>query len=577
RVAGAFTVEFKRIEENQDVPFPDEDSIKVPIPGEWIRTVPLDTDLGALSEEGAECDVSLLRIVFPAGLKPVIVPIGLVPDKLLECSALKIRSFVRKEANKDFMYNKLVYAFSGKETQLKEALTETLTRPYDAIGELKRADSDFSFSFWSHLLASIKKDLEKKGEKTAEDLAIYQAAFICEFYANHFKAKAQRVVDREAAFKSLDASFRKAPHQFSLDDILAFSDSKGIPLLGKFSREELDERLRELSAHPEPGMLPDLLVLPSQGRKVYVPKEKALFLALRLIGDARTELRTLLLEQWKKVLAEYRQIPPMRDDEEFLKELQSLVQSHFPLLHALLADNLLGAIALEMEGRGEIPADVEGLLDRGELVGLCQLLDLRRSALLTDARMLLPFWYSVSVLAFFAKLFKKLGGAGKGQRKPRERRETAKLAATTAATPAATAEKNAASAASKGPGKQEKSPQDRRAEFAAAATKVARELVPAGQGLDACLVDLEGRWNTLLNAQAKANLTEDVNSLVRDYLRSIVRNMGGSSFTSDRVKNLASTLAGTASLSKIKNRQALELYLQLYMAKSLGARLSPST
>jgi hypothetical protein len=574
RIAGAFAAEFNRIEENQAVPFPDEETVKVPVPGEWIRTVPLDTDLGALSEEcaagGAECSVPLLRIVFPAGLKPVIVPVQLVPDKLLECSALKIRAFVRKEANRDFMYNKLVFAFPGKEGQLQEALTETLTRPYDAIEGLKRADSDFAFSFWNHLLTSIKKDMEKKGDKTPDDLAIYQAAFVCEFYANHFKGKAQRIIDRQAAFKSLDACLKKPPHQFSLDEILSFNDSKGIPLLGKFSREELEERLRDLSAHPEPGMLPELLVLPAQGQKVYVAKEKALILALRLIGEARKELRTLIVEQWKKVLAEYRQIPPMRDDAAFSAELQSLVQSHYPLLHALLAENLLGAIAVEMEGKGEIPADVEGLLDRGELVSLGQLLDLRRNTLLIDARMLLPFWYSISVLAFFAKLLKKLGETGKRPPRPQERRETVKVAATAEITAARQSE-------AKSQAKPGKSPQDRRAEFAAAATKVARELVPAGQGLDVCLIDLEVRWNTLLNAQAKANLTEDVNSLVRDYLRSIVRSMGGGSFTTDRVKNLASTLAATANLSKIKNQQALELYIQLYMTKALGARLPPSS
>jgi hypothetical protein len=53
--------------------------------------------------------------------------------------------------------------------------------------------------------------------------------------------------------------------------------------------------------------------------------------------------------------------------------------------------------------------------------------------------------------------------------------------------------------------------------------------------------------------------------------------MRGSTFTLERVKNLAATLADSASLLQIKNHQALELYIQLYMTKILGASAPRTT
>jgi hypothetical protein len=61
-----------------------------------------------------------------------------------------------------------------------------------------------------------------------------------------------------------------------------------------------------------------------------------------------------------------------------------------------------------------------------------------------------------------------------------------------------------------------------------------------------------------------------VNSLVRDFLRGVLRTMKASAFTADRVKSLAANLADTAALQKIKNHSALELYIQLYMIRVLS-------
>jgi len=544
--SGIFHREYVRMDENPDVPFPDEDGLKTIVPSEWIQAISLESDLATVVEGGEERSVPLFRLIFPDALKPIVIPSAFVPAKLIEYAVLKVRQYLRRGANKDFLFNKLLYTFATKEQILKEAFTRVLTKPYDAIDELRKSSSDFTFSFWAYLSSHLKKDLDKKADKTPEDLSIYQASVICEIFANYYKGKAQRIVDVEQAFKSLAVSLRKPPLHFSIDEISLFKDSKGASLLGKFTKEELEAWLREATTKAAAGLLPELFIVTSMsGMRTYIAKDRMLALAMRLIGEARADLRSRILHDWKRLLEEFTTIQPMEDDKAWRRELGGMVEERFPLLDALLKDRLLPLVHDEAASKGEAQPELDRFFYRGALVPIDELLDLPRKTMIADAKMLLPFWYSVPILSALARLF---------SRKPKAKKKTAKIAVVERV------EEEPPRAAP---------PRDRKKEFAAAAAKVSRTIVPAGVTIDSYLLELEGRWNTMLNRDAKANLTEDVNSLVRDYLRGVLRSMKAESFTPERVKTLASNLADTPNLLRIKNHNALELYIQLYMARAL--------
>jgi len=106
-------------------------------------------------------------------------------------------------------------------------------------------------------------------------------------------------------------------------------------------------------------------------------------------------------------------------------------------------------------------------------------------------------------------------------------------------------------------------------EFSQMARAAEKAMLPAGRTLDEQLRALAARWNTLLDPVAKANLTEDINSLVRDYLRTTLRSMRPSAFTPDRIEMMAANLADRPNLLKIRNHQSLEEYIRLYMVKML--------
>jgi len=46
----ALRAEYRRMDESPDVPFPDEEALKLGIPPEWIQSVSIDTDLPSLIE-----------------------------------------------------------------------------------------------------------------------------------------------------------------------------------------------------------------------------------------------------------------------------------------------------------------------------------------------------------------------------------------------------------------------------------------------------------------------------------------------------------------------------------------------
>mgnify|MGYP003319534443 CR=1 FL=1 len=71
----------------------------------------------------------------------------------------------------------------------------------------------------------------------------------------------------------------------------------------------------------------------------------------------------------------------------------------------------------------------------------------------------------------------------------------------------------------------------------------------------------------MISKEAYNNLTEDVNALIRDYTRKVVKTLSGPSFTRERVEGLAKTLVSTPNMQKINEQKALTEYVTLYILR----------
>lgn len=544
--------EYRRIEENPDIPFPDEDSLRLSVPPEWIQAVSVESDLPALVAQAGDRPVPLYRLVFSEGVRPMLILSITVSGKLLEYAMLKVRNYLRKGSNKDFIQQRLAGAFSGKDRLLKEGLTAIMIRPFESVEEMRSGSGDFSYSFWAYLTTAIRKDLSGKADPMPDDVAAHQATYIVDVYNNHYKNKAQREEERASAFKALSLALRKPPYLYAIEDIVDFRDSQGRPLLGKYTREELEAWIQERTTQAVEGTLPELLLIGTgQAKGRIIAKETLIPYLVKALKESRTAIKTTVTRDWRALMAEFSSVPAMEDDEAFLSDLGKRLEAQAPYLSSILMTALAPLVYQELRGSGEPSHDLDRCFGENRVAGLDVLLDLSRKRLLADVRMLLPIWYSIPVISWIMRLL-----AGRAARKAGAK-DTGLAEARLKADEGA---KGSESKAGQG---------SRAAEFSQMARQAEKRLVPQGQSLDDYMRTLVARWNTLIDPAAKANLTEDINSLVRDFLRTALRSMRPSSFTLERIEGMAATLADRPNLLRIRNHQALEEYIKLYIVKLL--------
>ena len=540
---------YRTVDETPELPFPDELSLSIVIPPAQIRTIDFDTDFTAFLSENAGSMPPIIKLVFPDGTGSALLLGELLPKRFLELALLKIRHYLRSHNNKEYVQHKLAPAFQGKESQLKDTLAQLMVRPGDSMSALESA-GDFSFQFWAYFVSLVKGDIHKKNEKLPEDIAALQAVYTIEIFNNYYKGKVQKERDAETAFRNLELQLDKPPFFYSLDDIARFTDTKGVPLLGQYSREALEAYLKERTTSGSLDKLPELLTVHGLGgERWFVRKSKMLPLCMKLLGEARPRVKTTITQRWFKLMGDYRSDKAMESDEAYENELAELTASVAPALSALLQEKTLYLVHEELEGmEGGVP-EASRLFYKGALAPMSELYLLSRGDMLTDVRMLLPFWYSIPILSGLIAFFKRLGTT-KPSRAPAMKRVESREAESEATQQ-----------------KQEATPAARKAALKKAAQEIQRRLVPQGTSLETYLSDLTDRWNRLIDPKAKANLTEDVNSLIRDYMRKTARALRAATFTQDRIAALAATLSEMPALQKLPAKDALRVYIQLYMVR----------
>ncbi len=535
---------YRDIDAKIDRPFPIGTELPVNFPQAYLKPVYITTDFAEMLERGERTNAYLCQLMFPDETPPILYPGSISPEKLLELALSKIRLFLSKDESRDYIQKRMMVANPGKELSIKNALEQFQTRPSESLSALKHSGD--IYLFWNSLCSFIRQDFAKKTEKTVEEVALIQSVYITEYLNNHYKSRAQQNLQRQTALKNLELCFHKPPYYFDRDTIARFTDSRGVPLLGQYKSTDLDEFIKEKSGEAMSDRLPDLLVFRTEeGRRYFVMKEKVLPLVIRLCNDSRKVLKDIITREWYQQLTAYQQEPAMKNSHDFEKKVVFHCKKSAPLLHGLLNAPFIPLLAMDPTFSGKDSNAGFKLFDHGRLLPLSTLLMLNRQELLTDARILLPFWYTIpvisSILAFFFR--------PRVPKKPRA--DVSKVREETK--------------------EESESPRElkdrRKRELKQAAAQIEKKLVPEGSTLEAEMSAQLEEWNRTLNKEVKENLTEDVNSLIRDYVRKIIRTLKASSFDLDRVENLAEALVNTPSLTKIKKHEALLAYVKLYIVQ----------
>ena len=396
-----------------------------------------------------------------------------------------------------------------------------------------------NFYFWTQLLYFIRQDFEKVKDRTLEDTNILQAVALCEIHSLNQKQIASDKEAKQQALNELKLALSKPPYFFSMDSILKIKDSKGVLLYGQYDEEDLKELLKKITTESVNSALPSLLVFKIEsGTRYFIYKDRVFPLIVRLANEAHDIIEKDLTQKWIKALENYRKLPERKDTKVFESCLEDEVKNLSPVLYSLLNANFLTMLHFESEHSNEDKKFK--LFENGHLVSYTNLLMLKNSSILNNAKTLLPFWYTVPLISWIIGLFAKKHDKTevKSEVQPTiEKREEPKKSLS------------------------------KREAIVQSSKTIINDLVPEGSTIDRELDSYLKQWNHMLTKEAYNQLTEDVNCLIRDYMRKVIRTVSSQSFTLSRVQSLAESLVSTPNMQKIKEHDALLMYVELFILR----------
>jgi hypothetical protein len=374
----------------------------------------------------------------------------------------------------------------------------------------------------------------------------------------YYRDKMHREKDRVNALNSLGDRIRKPPYAYSLFDIMGFKDGKTALMNNKFSKEDLLSYLEERTKPQDEALLPEIIRLRTGEKKeFYIHRDIIVPLTYKKVNDAHDHYRKELLDSWEEQLKNYLESPEMNSDEVFLSELEKNIRKEDPLLEVLLNYDLL-YLAIKQNPRAPMAEEVRGYINarHNTLFPLDEILRLKRKELLALAKRGLPLWRAIPVLSGIIIFFKKAFGSG-NRKKPAVSAPVSKDGQVKVFGGSDTEEA------------QGKTALQQKMAYKQRVFQLKEAFAGKGADLDKSLAEMAEAWNPLYDPQAKANLVEDVNSLTRDYLRKLKRGLILSPPDEERIRNMARLLGENKGLDKIKKKELLIRYLELYIIKVL--------
>ncbi|MDR3167205.1 MAG: hypothetical protein LBT93_04610 [Treponema sp.] len=539
-------------DKNVELPFPSEESLAIHFPDEALTVLSVGRgDLTPYLEENrdnTDNPNAILRLLFPDNIGSALILSSMLPRRLLETALLKIRNYLRNEVNRDYARHKLTVQLQGREPYLNDTLDQLVVRPLEYLTKLADGGENSSM-FWVCFCSLVRNDIKKKNEFLPEDLAILQAVYLIDACNSFYQLRAIKNRERELALKNLELRLENPPFLYSLEEITRFTNNKGILLMGQYSPEDLDRYIKTKTLPAEDQKLPELLIISgSNYERWFVKKGKLIPLCMQLLNEARPQIKKIIESRWEKLLQQYRKEGAMANDGEFEKLLGNCIEKHTSSLSGILKSKWLYLVYEEVTRDHEINSLSARLYINGNLVPYATLLMLNRKNILTDARMSLPFWHSIPFIVAIISFFKGLQGKFKAAGTP----EIQKPSEEPPASPPP-------------PGR------DHARELRQAARELEKILVPQGQTTNNYLITLEEGWGRLLRKEARKDLLEDVNALIRDRLRQNLRIKKQIKLDQNSLNAMAEgIIASSPSLQSLTGQDSLRLYITIYLLKQLA-------
>ncbi len=583
---------YKQIFMEPTRPFPRVDTLPAPIPASDIVAADVKAQLGALMEAGGTEPRGIVNLQFPEGVDSLVVPAESVATDLIEGAMAKLSYYLQNGKNAGYAETKLSGILRGSEVLVRQSIEDVAIRPKKAASTVL-TPTDFSFRFWTHLSNIILQDMRAKSERTDQDQGVCQSAYIVGYAVFHKKGAVQRERQFTEDRRSLEAQMRKPPFVFGFQELYDLKDEKGTTYVAKHTRDFIHSFLKEKTVRSGDEALPYLVRIHAAAQKkdYFIQRDLLVPVFLKKLAETSEELRSQYTEEWTSLLRQDETPATAKSDASFRRDVEVRVREGHPLLNALSNGSLL-----YLAGEGRISDEARTDLARcfaveNILRPFDELLGLNRQELLKTCRMYLPFWLTVPVLSGILRVFRRMfrrrdRPEGAGQQQSPEAKpphmESAKVVhpgggavgAAAGGGPVGAGSGPAGAAGGAGRPRAANTQKASLLRYQRSIQSLLSTYVPAGSSIDATLDQLAEKWNPLYAAAQKKNLVEDVNALVRDFLRPVRRSFLIAPPDLKRIRALAEQLSTSQSLAKIKKRDVLMRYIELYMIRCLQVKQS---
>ena len=338
--------EYHKLAMDATRPFPKETTLGAAVPPDQLISADVKGQLGALLETSAPGMKGIVRLQFPEGVDPLLVPQEIVGTEFIEAAVAKISRYLSEGKNSAYADVKLGGLLRGNEVLVRQSMEDVATRPKKAAATVL-TPSEFSFRFWTHLSNLIIQDLRGKTDKTEHDQGVCQSAYILGYAVFHKKGAVQREQEWTTDRKNLEQQVRKAPFVFGFQDLYNLKDEKGATYISKHTNEFIHDFLREKTRPTKEEPVPYLVRAHAAAQKkdYFIQRDFVVPVFLKKMTEASDQLRKEYLDEWAAEMREDRIPAVAKNDASFRRDVEMRVKQGAPLLAALSNGALLFAAA----------------------------------------------------------------------------------------------------------------------------------------------------------------------------------------------------------------------------------------
>jgi hypothetical protein len=568
---------YSEMEKNPDLPFPTEESIGLHIPPDQIIALDIQNGFPNYLKGGKKDGGPIIRLIFPEDLGSILMTRDRVPKPLLNDSIQKIKSYLGRGNNASYVHTRLRAGFINNPNLLRELINNVIVKPAASANSLAES-SDLTFRFWANLTNLITNEYKEKKDLLVAEQNICISGYLLGVFNIYYRELSKNEADQKKnAMANLEVQLRKPPYLYSLNDIYGIKDSKGRPLVSQETKEAVLKFLEKKMRPKAKQIIPDVIRIKTEGNEYYLNKEMAPTVFVKRLQESTEELRDHYVEKWVDALWRDEEPEAMQEDRTFIQDLANIVRSYYPILRYFLNYNLLTGIEKETQIRHNLLPEYDRCLDRKNfrLKPLDEILRLDRKNLVRNTKDQMPIWGKFKLTRkiglMLTRWFKGLG------RRPRQspassQRRTAQQPATSTVHSAAGGQAKIVFGAKAPATKSKSKPVDARVAYKKKLLELKEQLIGEGRSIPQALDEMIEKWNPLFDPKARKNLIEDVNSMVRDYMRGLRRGFRVSPPDVARIRALASKLSQNEVFDRIKQKEHFKRYIEVYMLKLLGEK-----